>query len=104
MSSIGNNGNNKDLMLSTRRELGKNEFTVDAWLHIQKLIDSVSGITRLEPSYILVADLITVYKWPYCSCHTATCLSIFDEVIDNNKVRVEDVPKFDSLMYKVMGE
>lgn len=116
--SKGNNGNNLDLMLTTRRDLNKNDISADAWLQVQKLIDSLDykpvdpnndkygakNKKRVESTHIPVKDLITVYKWSYQLCSMATFLPIFTEVIDNDVVKIEDVPKFDSLIYKVMGE
>ena len=106
--SHGNNGNNLDLMLNSRRELLPTDITVDAWLEIERLKDLVSSITAIEPYKepvnISVKDLITVYKWTPQLCNMATFLPIFSDIIDNDKVKIEDVPKFDSLMYKVMGE
>lgn len=117
-----NKGNNLDLMLSVRHDLGKNDISGDAWLQIQRLKDSLDykpldpenekyGVSNkksvdviVEPTHIFVKDLITVYKWSYQLCNMATFLPIFTEVIDNDKVKIEDVPKFDSLMYRVMGE
>ena len=45
MSRKGNNGNNLDLMVSVRHDLGKNDITAHALLEIQKMIDLVSGPT-----------------------------------------------------------
>jgi len=105
MSSHGNNGNNLDLMLSVRHDLGKNDITGHALWQVQRLIDSVSGVTVInELTHIPVKDLITVYKWLPQLCNMATFLPIFSDIIKNDKVKIEDVPKFDSLMYKVMGE
>ena len=108
MSSMGNNGNNLDLMVSSRRDLKKNEYTAEAWLQVQYLIDAVSSITMIEPykepMHIKVKDLISVYKWSYQLCHMATFLPIFTDIIENDRVKIEDVPKFDRLMYRVMGE
>lgn len=128
--SMGNNGKNIDLMMTTRRELSKTDITADALLQVQKLIDSLSykpvdpnndkyGAKNIkhgkykhepelkiikEPTHIAVKDLITVYKWQPCLCSMATFLPIFVEIIDNDRVLLEDVPRFDSLIYKVMGE
>ena len=120
--SQGTNGNNLDLMLSVRHDLGKNDITGHALLQIQKLIDSLDykpidpendkyGVSNkkpvdviVEPTHIPVKDLITVYKWLPQLCNMATFLPIFTDIIKKDKVKIEDVPKFDSLMYKVMGE
>jgi len=108
MSSHGNNGNNLDLMINSRRELTPTYITGDAWLSVRKLIDSVSSITIIDaydlPTSVKVKDLITVYKWLPQLCHIATFLPVFTNIVNNGVVLVEDVPKFDSLMYKVMGE
>ena len=108
MSSMGNNGNNLDLMVSVRPEFGKDEISADAWLQVQHLIDAVSSITMIEPykepTTVLVSDLVSVYKWSYQLCHMAMFLPIFSDIIDNDKVKIEDVPQFDKLMYRVMGE
>lgn len=108
MSSKGNNGNNLDLMISVRHEPAKQEITGHALRELHRLIDSVSGITVLETpcaeQNILVKDLITVYKWSYQLCHMATFLPIFTDIIGNDRVKIEDVPQFDKLMYRVMGE
>lgn len=108
---MGNNGNNLDLMLSVRHEPAKHEITGHALLQLQKLIDLVSGVTVLEvpcvekkTSNILVKDLITVYKWLPQLCSMATFLPVFTDIIENGQVKIEDVPQFDSLMYKIMGE
>lgn len=121
MSSHGNNGNNLDLMVSVRPELGKNDISGHALLTMQKFVESLDykpldpendkyGISNkkhvnviVEPTHIPVKDLITVYKWLPQLCSMATFLPIFSDIINNGLVRVEDVPKFDSLMYKVMG-
>ena len=103
MSSHGNNGNNLDLMLNSRRELAPTDITADAWVSIRKLIDSVSDVTVTNQlTHIPVKDLITVYKWLPQLCNMATFLPIFTDIIKKDKVKIEDVPKFDSLMYKVM--
>lgn len=116
MSSMGNNGNNLDLMVSVRHDLGKNDITGHALLTMQRFIESLDykpilqnnakfGAKNIkEPTTVLVSDLITVYKWSYQLCHMATFLPIFVEVIDNDWVLLDDVPKFDKLMYRVMGE
>lgn len=107
MSSQGNNGNNLDLMLSVRHEPAKHEITGHALLQVQKLIDSVSSVTiietKQEPKTVLISDLITVYKWLPQLCSMATFLPIFLDIIKDGQVLIEDVPKFDNLMYKVMG-
>jgi len=116
--SQGNNGNNLDLMLSVRHEPKRNEITGHALITIQKFIESldykpldpnnlkfgVNSKKHVEPVTVLVSDLINIYKWQPCLCNMATFLPIFVEVIDNDRVLLEDVPKFDKLMYKVMGE
>ena len=114
--SHGNNGNNLDLMLSVRRELGKNDVTGHALLTVQKFIESLDykpvlesnakfGAKNIkEPTHTNVKDLITVYKWSYQLCHMAMFLPIFTDIIDKDRILLEDVPKFDKLMYKVMGE
>ena len=113
---MSNNGNNLDLMLSVRHEPKKNEITGHALITMQKFIESLDykpilqsnlkfGAKNIkEPTTVLVSDLITVYKWSYQLCHMATFLPIFTDIIDNDRVKIEDVPQFDSLMYKVMGE
>lgn len=128
--SYGNNGNNLDLMLSVRHEPKRDEITGHALITMQKFIESLDykpllevnlkcgtknikhgkykHKLKLEPiqerTHIPVKDLITVYKWSYQLCSMATFLPIFSDIIKNDKVKIEDVPKFDSLMYKVMGE
>ena len=130
MYSHGNNGNNLDLMVSVRHEPKRNEITGHALLTMQKFIESLDykpidpnndkyGAKNIkhgkckhepelkiikEPTHIAVKDLITVYKWQPCLCSMATFLPIFVEIIDNDRVLLEDVPQFDSLIYKVMGE
>lgn len=126
MSSMGNNGNNLDLMVSVRHELGKNDISGHALLTMQRFIESLDykplseanlrrGAKNIkhgkykhelepEPINILVSDLITVYKWLPQLCSMATFLPIFSDIIINEQVKIEDVPKFDKLMYKVMGE
>lgn len=113
-----NNGNNLDLMVSVRPELGKNDISGHALITMQKFIESLDykpisednlkhGFKNkkvIEPTHINVKDLITVYKWPYQLCHMAMFLPIFTDIIENDRVKIEDVPQFDKLMYKVMGE
>ena len=126
MYSQGNNGNNLDLMVSVRHEPGKNDITGHALITMQKFIESLDYKPLLEvnlrrgaknikhgkykheitpvPITILVSDLITVYKWLPQLCNMATFLPIFADIIEDDRVKIEDVPKFDKLMYKVMGE
>ena len=116
MSSMGNNGNNLDLMVSVRHDLGKNDITGHALLTMQKFIESLDykpvlesnakfGAKNIkEPTTILVSDLITMYKWLPQLCNMATFLPIFTDLIEDDLVKIEDVPKFDRLMYRVMGE
>lgn len=124
--SHGNNGNNIDPMVSVRHEPAKHEITGHALLTMQKFIESLDykplseanlrrGAKNIkhgkykhelepEPINILVSDLVTGYKWSYQLCHLATFLPIFSDIIVNDVVKIEDVPKFDKLMYKVMGD
>lgn len=103
--SNGNNGNNLDLMVSVRHELSKNDVTGHALLTIQKFIESLDYVdTVIEPTTVLVSELITAYKWLPQLCSMATFLPIFSDIIVDGMVKIEDVPKFDKLMYKVMGE
>ena len=118
MFDKGNNGNNLDLMLSVRHEPKRDEITGDALLQLEKLKDRLNyktvnpnnakyGVKNKKHAvveYISVKDLITVYKWLPQLCSMATFLPIFSDIIKNGQVLIEDVPKFDSLMYKVMGE
>jgi len=126
MSSMGNNGNNLDTMLSVRHDLGKNDITGHALLTIQRFIESLDykpilqsnlkfgannikhgkykSCLEAEPTTIAIKDLITVYKWSYQLCHMATFLPIFTDIIKDGQVLLEDVPQFDKLMYRVMGE
>ena len=118
MSSMGNNGNNLDLMVSIRHEPAKHEITGHALITMQKFIESLDykpisednlkhGFKNkkvIEPTHINVKDLITVYKWLPQLCSMATFLPVFTDIIENGQVLISDVPKFDSLMYKVMGE
>ena len=122
MSSMGNNGNNLDLMVSVRPELGKNDISGHALLTMQRFIESLDykpvdpnndkyGTKNkkhidivAEYTHIKIKDLITVYKWSYQLCSIATFLPIFSDIIVNDVVKIEDVPKFDKLMYRVMGE
>lgn len=115
---FGNGGKN---LMSIRHEPKRNEITGEALIEVQKLIDLVSVFDKIQPgaikekkqkqsiieevvTHVLVKELITVYKWSYQLCSMATFLPIFSDIIKNDKVKIEDVPKFDSLMYKVMGE
>ena len=118
----GNNGNNSDTMLSVRHELRKNDITAHALIQLQNLMDRLDYVPLSEenlkhgrcnkkvveiidePTHINIKDLITVYKWQPCLCSIATFLPLFTEVIDKDMVKIEDVPKFDSLMYRIMGE
>lgn len=122
MSSMGNNGNNLDPMVSVRHDLGKNDITGHALITMQKFIESLDykPLSEInlkhgaknkknisapkELTHILVKDLIIVYKWSYQLCHMAMFLPIFTDIIENDRVKIEDVPKFDKLMYRVMGE
>jgi hypothetical protein len=92
-------------MVSVRHEPAKHEITGHALLQLDKLIDSVSSVTIVkEPTHINVKDLITVYKWLPQLCNMATFLPIFTDIIKDGQVLLEDVPQFDKLMYRVMGE
>ena len=121
-----NNGNNLDLMVSVRPELDKNDITGHALITMQKFIESLDYKLVLESNAkfgaknikhgkykheldpeittINVKDLITVYKWLPQLCSMATFLPIFSDIIEDGKILIEDVPKFDKLMYRVMGE
>ena len=100
MSNEGNDNN----MLSTRYEPNKDEITGAALIEFQKMIDLVEYKIIEEPTYVLVKELITVYKWSYQLCSMATYLPVFSDIIKDGMVKVEDITKFDALMYMVMGK
>jgi hypothetical protein len=100
-----NNGNNKDLMMSVRYSPAKDEITGHALTQLQKLKDMLEYKQEVkEVESVLVTDLITVYKWGVTLCSMATYLPVFSQLIRSGHVLIEDVPKFDKLMYEVMGE
>lgn len=128
--SYGNNGNNLDLMVSVRHEPKRDEITGHALITMQKFIESLSHKPllevnlkrgaknikhgkykhklKLEPiqeqTHISVKELINVYKWSYQLCSMATFLPIFSDIIKDDMVNIENITKFNELMYKVMGE
>lgn len=115
----GNNGNNSDTMLSVRHELRKNDITAHALIQLQNLMDRLDYVPLSEdnlkhgrcnkkvveiidePTHINIRDLITAYKYMPNLCDISLFLPKFCEIIENDKIKIEDVPKFDELMYRV---
>lgn len=127
MSSTGNNGKCRDLMFQVPN-ISKTQITGGALDELDKLFSLLnmntkaylnkrkkSGVKRNKTKKddgllkeITVKQLSTVLKWGYTTIYTKSFLKEFKGIVFEKKntksVKVEKVPKFCEVLYRVMGE
>jgi hypothetical protein len=96
--------------------LKKNQITGGALEEYKKLLDRLDVNTKMDKpkkcidniEKVSIWELSTALKWHYSTIKLKCNLSEFDGLIIGNQaqkfVRIEDVPKFLDILYKVMGE